>query len=93
MLSAHWLCVSFVRPVVGASLCGQNACPCCVEGTCCETGPPGGIRSGWPGGTVGRCTTHDCVIEKTLTILVSNAYVCTLLVNFCCIIGPTGSII
>ena len=57
--------MSFVRPVARASLCGQNACSCCVESTCCETGPLVGIRSGWPGGTVGRCATHDCVIKNT----------------------------
>ena len=46
----------------------------------------------WLAGRHGRCTTQDCVIEKTLKILVSNAYMCSLLVYFCCIIGPTGSI-
>ena len=34
---------------------------------------------------------HDCVIEKTLTIL-CNMQTCSLLVNFCCTIEPTGSI-
>ena len=51
-----------------------------------------GISSGWPGGTAQRCAMHDCVSKKTLTILVSNACTCTLLVNLCCIIRPTVSI-
>ena len=37
--------------------------------------------------------TQDCMIEETLTLLsyLCQMHTCTLLVNFCCIIGPTGS--
>ena len=40
---------------------------------------------------VGRCAMHDCVIEKTVTMLVSKEMpTCTLLVNSCFMIGLTG---
>ena len=65
MLPAHWL-PSVARSSSGQSVTVRAECLFVLrESTCCETGPLVGIISGWPGGTVGRCATRDCVIKKT----------------------------
>ena len=58
-----------------------------------EHGRTPSCRSGWPGGTIGRCAAHDCLIMLgyfDAVLLGSNAdFSC----HFCCIIIPTGFII